>query len=59
VGEKKGSKLAMQSNFNGPSIVIEQAKKINGSRRQEAWQEFKIPLLSCKREMSGLQFCQA
>jgi hypothetical protein len=48
----------MQSNFNGLLIVIEQAKKNNGSRRQEAWQEFKISFLSCKREMSGLQFCQ-
>jgi hypothetical protein len=28
------SKLAMQSNCNGPLIIVEQAKKSNGLRRQ-------------------------
>ncbi len=30
------SKLSMQSNCNGPSILVKQAKKNYGSRRQEA-----------------------
>jgi hypothetical protein len=34
--------LAMQSNCNGLLIIVKQAKKNYGSRRQEAMQEFKI-----------------
>jgi hypothetical protein len=47
-------KLAMQLDCNGPSIVVEQAKTINGLRRQEARQEILNSLALLRERNVGL-----